>query len=126
MTEMPQCRTASPYLFVADVERAAGYYRDALGFSFDRLWGEPPCFVMVCRDSAQLMLSSNGNGARPNRAFDEHVWDAYVYVRDADALHEELNSPLKKSRPSDSVTRAWFESGASSWRWDDKGIDRWT
>ncbi len=35
-------------------------------------------------------------------------------------------SPLKKSRPSDSVTRAWFESGASSWRWDDKGIDRWT
>ncbi len=36
------------------------------------------------------------------------------------------NSPLKKSRPSDSVTRAWFESGTSSWRWDDKGIDRWT
>ena len=36
------------------------------------------------------MLSSNGDGARPNRAFDDHAWDAYVYVRDADALHEEL------------------------------------
>ena len=47
-----------------------------------------------------------------------------VYLRDR--VRKGANSPLKKSRPSDSVTRAWFESGASSWRWDDKGIDRWT
>ena len=54
--------------------------------------GEPPCFVIVCRDAVQLMLSSNGNGARPNRMVDRHAWDAYVYVRDADALHAELDA----------------------------------
>lgn len=85
----PLCLSVSPYLFVSDVERSAAYYRDVLGFSFERFWGEPPCFVMVCRDAVQLMLSSKGDGARPNRTYDRHAWDAYVYVCDADTLHAE-------------------------------------
>jgi uncharacterized glyoxalase superfamily protein PhnB len=85
-------RNISPYFFVADVVRAAGYYRDKLGFGFDRYWGEPPCFVMVRRDRVQLMLRSGAFGGRPqpNRRFDPYAWDAYVHVRDADALHGEF------------------------------------
>ena len=39
---------------VDDVVKSAEYYRDVLGFSFKRYWGEPPCFVMLERDGVQL------------------------------------------------------------------------
>ena len=42
---------------VADVVAAAGYYRDRLGFAFERFWGEPPCFCMPHRDGHIVMLS---------------------------------------------------------------------
>jgi uncharacterized glyoxalase superfamily protein PhnB len=93
-TEDRQLRNISPYFFVEDVVRAAEYYRDRLGFGFDRYWGEPPCFVMVRRDRVQLMLRSGAFGGRPqpNRRFDPDSWDAYIYVQDADALHAEFVS----------------------------------
>jgi hypothetical protein len=37
----------SPSFLVDDVVATAEYYRDVLGFSFDRYWGEPPCFVIL-------------------------------------------------------------------------------
>jgi len=36
------------------MSKSAEYYRDVLGFSFNRYWGEPPCFVMLERDGVQL------------------------------------------------------------------------
>src|SRR5205085_6622128 len=61
--------TITPFFIVDDVVRSAEYYRDVLGFSFDRCWGEPPCFVMVRRGDVEIMLSSAaGPGhVRPNR-----------------------------------------------------------
>jgi uncharacterized glyoxalase superfamily protein PhnB len=93
-TEERQALNISPYFFVQDIVRAAEYYRDKLGFRFDRYWGEPPCFVMVRRDRIQFMLRSGAFGGRPqpNRELDSDSWDAYVYVRDADALHAELSA----------------------------------
>jgi uncharacterized glyoxalase superfamily protein PhnB len=87
-----QIRSVSPYFFVSDLVRAAEYYRDKLGFGFDRYWGEPPCFVMVRRDGVQFMLRSGLYGGRPqpNQVLDCDTWDAYVYVRDADRLHAEF------------------------------------
>ena len=89
-----QLLNVSPSFFVADLVRAAEYYRDRRGFGFDRYWGEPPCFVMVRRDRVQFMLRSGGFGGRPqpNRRLDDDSWDAYVYVRDADALHAEFRA----------------------------------
>ena len=54
---------------VDDVVKSAEYYRDVLGFSFNRYWGEPPCFVMLERDGVQFFLSGNGTKGhvRPNR-----------------------------------------------------------
>jgi hypothetical protein len=37
---------SAPILLVADVVASAAYYRDQLGFTCDRFWGEPPCFCM--------------------------------------------------------------------------------
>ena len=40
MSEKQLLESASVFL-VASVENAAEFYRDILGFSFDRYWGEP-------------------------------------------------------------------------------------
>jgi catechol 2,3-dioxygenase-like lactoylglutathione lyase family enzyme len=43
-----------PIFLVKDVVKAAEYYRDVLGFRFDRYWGEPPCFCTVWRDAVEV------------------------------------------------------------------------
>jgi catechol 2,3-dioxygenase-like lactoylglutathione lyase family enzyme len=83
----------SPSFLVDDVVKSAEYYRDVLGFSFERYWGEPPCFVILRRDSAEISLSNPGatSLARPNRkAHADATWDAYIWVADVGALHAEL------------------------------------
>jgi uncharacterized glyoxalase superfamily protein PhnB len=83
----------APYFFVRDVVKAAEYYRDALGFSYPRFWGEPACFCMPKRDGVIVMLSQTADASiiRPNAAArSDDSWDAYVWVADADALFAEV------------------------------------
>jgi uncharacterized glyoxalase superfamily protein PhnB len=90
-----QMRTISPYFIVNDVVQSAEYYRDRLGFDFRRFWGDPPCFVMVHRDGVQIMLKQleRPGQSRPNRTVDADApWDAYIYVRDVEALYQELKA----------------------------------
>jgi predicted enzyme related to lactoylglutathione lyase len=85
----------SPSFLVDDVVKSAEFYRDILGFTFDRFWGEPPCFVIVMRDNAQISLGTPGTTGlmRPNRkAHAEATWDAYVWVTDVEALQREFVS----------------------------------
>jgi len=87
--KLTSCATV---LLVRDVVAGAHHYRDRLGFSFARFWGEPPHFVILERDNCRLMLQ---------RAPDHHVvvphwkivaglWNAYFWVDDADALFAEF------------------------------------
>jgi catechol 2,3-dioxygenase-like lactoylglutathione lyase family enzyme len=85
----------SPSFLVDDVVKSAEFYRDVLGFSFDRFWGEPPCFVIVGRDHAEISLSNPGRTGltHPNRkAHPEATWDAYIWVTDVEALHREFRA----------------------------------
>lgn len=85
----------APYFIVDDIFQSAEFYRDKLGFHFDRIWGEPPQFVMVRRDGITIMLKSIGSTghSRPNHTVNpDACWDAYIRVKDADALYEELHS----------------------------------
>ena len=86
----------APYFHVEDLVASANYYRDKLGFHYDRLWNDPPSFVMVKRGGIVIMLSLNEerSAIRPNRAVDpeEGAWDAYIWVGDADALHAEFQA----------------------------------
>ncbi len=85
----------APYFIVDDVFQAAEFYRNKLGFHFDRIWGEPPQFVMVSRDQIVIMLKSVGSSGycHPNhRVHPNACWDAYIWVEDADALYEELQA----------------------------------
>jgi predicted enzyme related to lactoylglutathione lyase len=83
----------APVLIVDNVQSTADFYRDKLGFEYERIWGEPPCFCMVKRSGVILMLKEpplKGN-MRPNHSIDpnEETWDAYLWIDDADALYEE-------------------------------------
>jgi len=87
----------APYFVVDNVVPAAEFYRDKLGFTYDRFWGEPPGFVMVRRDGITIMLGCFGRPgpANPNRNLDPHAegcWDAYLWVRDAQALFDEFRA----------------------------------
>src|SRR5690348_13535272 len=91
MTTTPQLRGSAPILLVADVVKAADYYASKLGFVTPRLWGDPPMFAIPGRDGFGVMLNqvAKGDTFRPNYSYDGR-YDAYFYVRDADALHAEF------------------------------------
>ena len=97
-TARPHWRVA-PFFIVDDVVATANFYRDKLGFQYDRFWGEPPCFCMVHRSGVVIMLSmlsqpENTGKMRPNSLADPRgeAWDAYVWVENADALYEEYQA----------------------------------
>lgn len=95
-TATPPRWAIAPYFLVPDVVATADYYRDKLGFQYDRLWGDPPRFCMVWRRGVTIMLSQPEEGAeaRPNHGAspESDAWDAYIWVDDADSLYEEFTS----------------------------------
>jgi hypothetical protein len=42
---------------VDDVVATANYYRDRLGFRYERFWGDPPAFCTVTRAGVVIMLN---------------------------------------------------------------------
>lgn len=92
----PRRWCVAPHFIVDDVVATANYYRDTLGFSYDRFWGEPPAFCMVHRRGVVIMLAQFERTGlmRPNHVVDPHgeALDAYVWIDDADALIAELRA----------------------------------
>jgi predicted enzyme related to lactoylglutathione lyase len=88
----PRIVGSAPILLVTDVVASANYYRDKVGFAYDRLWGEPPCFCILWRDSFNLMLSQADDAKYvvPHYRAVEKMWNAYFWVNDADTLYAEL------------------------------------
>jgi catechol 2,3-dioxygenase-like lactoylglutathione lyase family enzyme len=48
--------SVAPLFIVDDVVTTANFYRDKLGFHYDRFWGDPPGFAMVRRARVTIML----------------------------------------------------------------------
>ena len=86
----------APYLLVDDVVTTADYYRDKLGFNYERFWNEPPTFCMVKRNGIVIMLSQleNPGFMRPNRMVDPEggAWDSYIWVDNAEVLYNEFRT----------------------------------
>ena len=84
----------APYFIVDDVVTSANFYRDRLGFEYERFWNDPPSFCIVERKGVAIMLAQleqTGLG-RPNRMVDPEggAWDAYVWIDNADAINAEF------------------------------------
>ena len=94
--DKPELYASFPYFLVNDVFKSAEYYRDVLGFTFEQFWGEPPAFVMVNRDGITIMMRQPAKPGesviRPNRALEKYTFDAYIRVRNVDALYKELKA----------------------------------
>lgn len=86
----------APYFIVDDVVATANYYRDKLGFKYERFWNEPPSFCMVFRNGVVIMLAQleEPGVKRTNRMLDPEgeAWDAYIWVGNADALYAEFKT----------------------------------
>mgnify|MGYP006287875967 CR=1 FL=1 len=64
-----------PHFLIADVRRAAEYYRDRLGFRIiGHFFEEPPVFGMVDRDGAEIHLRKAYDGLKGSNR--ERVGDA--------------------------------------------------
>jgi uncharacterized glyoxalase superfamily protein PhnB len=89
---MTKLTGVAPILLVKDVVAAANYWRDCVGFSYERFWGEPPCFVILHRDGLQLMLSQAPESAelRPHWTIVNQMWNVYFWVDDVETLYAEL------------------------------------
>ena len=84
--------SSAAILLVRDVVSSANYYRDKVGFRYDRFWGEPPGFCILRRDACHLMLRQvdDPKFIVPHYQAVEKMWNVYFWVRDADGLFEEL------------------------------------
>ena len=86
----------APYFIVDDVVASANYYRDMLGFHYERFWNDPPSFCMVTRNGVVIMLAQleRPGVMRPNHTVDPECesWDAYIWIENADALAAEFKS----------------------------------
>jgi hypothetical protein len=83
---------SAPVLLVRDVNAAAEHYRDAMGFSFWKIWGEPPSFTILERDGMRVMIQqiAEHDYIVPHRTVSDGLWDMYFWVDDVDALFKEF------------------------------------
>lgn len=88
---MNKILNVAPVLLVKDVVASANYFRDKLGFSYDRFWGEPSDFCMVRRDGQTVMLSQAPAKAKllPHWQIVNQMWNVYFWVENVDALYAE-------------------------------------
>ena len=88
----PSIIGSAPILLVRDVVASANYYRDKVGFCYQRFWGEPACFCILSRDGFHLMLSQvdDPRVITPHYEHVEKMWNVYFWVDDAAALYQEL------------------------------------
>jgi catechol 2,3-dioxygenase-like lactoylglutathione lyase family enzyme len=91
--QQTQLLRSAPYFPVADLERSKDHYERVLGFRCDYLGGTPPHFGIVSRDGLSIMLRLVQTPERisPNEN-QGGTWDAFFWVRDARALHDELRA----------------------------------
>ncbi|MER7247099.1 VOC family protein [Kribbella sp. NPDC000426] len=88
--EPVRLEAARPVLFVRDVQAAAGFYRDRLGFGVDFLHGHPAFYGSVSRDGATLHLRLVHEPVlTAGAAREEAVVMAFIEVRNVKELYAE-------------------------------------
>ena len=85
----PQLLRGAPYFPVPDVDQAVTHYERVFGFAREYVAGTPAEFAMVSRDGLCIMLRRVSGDISPNER-QGGTWDAFFWVRDVHALHDEL------------------------------------
>ena len=92
LMKQPKIIGSAPVLLVMDVVAAANYYRDKVGFNYERFWGMPEQFCILWRDNYHLMLSQVDDHAliRPHYKVVENLWNIYFWVDNVEQMYQEL------------------------------------
>jgi uncharacterized glyoxalase superfamily protein PhnB len=85
---------SAPVLLVKDVVKSAAYWRDKLGFTDQQMFGTPPNFAMLKRDTFTVMLAQVEADQTfvSNYHIVEKMWDVYFWVDDAEAIYAEFQA----------------------------------
>jgi predicted enzyme related to lactoylglutathione lyase len=88
---MPKLLRAAPYFPVGDVEASTGFYERVFGFQCEYMAGSPAQFAILSRDGHGIMLRrvTEPELIRPSEV-QGGTWDAFFWIDDAKALHDEL------------------------------------
>ena len=88
-----QLLRSAPYFPVADLEQSATHYERVFGFNRDFVGGTPPQFAILSRDGLPIMLKLvDGSAPIMPNSKQGGTWDAFFWVRDAQALCDELRA----------------------------------
>jgi len=86
-----------PMILVSDVDRAAGFYRDLLGFTIDFLHGNPPFYGAVSRDEVTFHLRMADRPAFETTVREqEQLLTAFVSVSNVKELFREYEGKQAK------------------------------
>ena len=82
-------RQIAPQFFTTEMAATLAYYKDKLGFDCVGTWDDPPVYAIVARDEHRIHFRlADPPKANPDKYADE-LLDAYLFIRDADALYAE-------------------------------------
>ena len=92
-SESRQILRAAAYFPVPDLIASVDHYEQVLGFSREYVGGTPPEFAILSRDGLSVMLRrvAEPKQISPNER-QGGTWDAFFWVSDARALHDELRA----------------------------------
>ena len=85
---MVKFQDSATVLEVKDVAVSEAFYREKLGFSPGRFYGEPPNFCLMSRDRVRVYLDRTRSSPRATPL--NQYWSLYIYVDDVDAFAAEL------------------------------------
>jgi catechol 2,3-dioxygenase-like lactoylglutathione lyase family enzyme len=85
---------SAPILLVKDIPKSAAYFHDQLGFTEQKMYGEPPYFAMVRRDGFAVMLAQLGDDRAdiPYWKIVDKMWNIYFWVDDVAAIYAEYQA----------------------------------
>ena len=89
---MAKLLRSAPYFPVGDVAASTGFYERVFGFRCEYIAGEPAQFAILSRDGHGIMLRrvEEPELIRPSET-QGGTWDAFFWIDDAKALHDELS-----------------------------------
>jgi catechol 2,3-dioxygenase-like lactoylglutathione lyase family enzyme len=77
----------APHFYASDIARARAFYEAVLGFSLHYSDGEPPHYVVMCRDDVYIHLSHPGPHGAP-----QHPGASFIAVAGVESLWAQVET----------------------------------
>jgi catechol 2,3-dioxygenase-like lactoylglutathione lyase family enzyme len=79
-------------VLVCDIETSVAWYRDVLGFGVDYVYGDPPFYAQLRRNTVAFNLRRTGDQRRARPPVDEELLAVRIEVGDVKALYPQVRA----------------------------------